>query len=104
MEAGPPSAVYRAGKFVRRHRLAVTAGLTVVMALAVGFVLASLGLARAQRAERRANEEARAARGHFAVLACRIAFMDWLLLSIHGHRRAQFRWMEGRWEAAWVSP
>ena len=50
------------------------------------------------------EREAQAARGHFAVLACRIDFMDWLLLSIHGHRRAQFRWMKGCWEATWVSP
>jgi non-specific serine/threonine protein kinase/serine/threonine-protein kinase len=60
--AGPPSAAYRTRKFVRRHRLAVVAGSAVVLALAVGFVSASVGLARARQAEQRANEEARAAR------------------------------------------
>jgi serine/threonine protein kinase/tetratricopeptide (TPR) repeat protein len=62
VHAGPPGAVYRTRKFVRRHRLAVTAGSAVAVALLAGFILASLGLARARQAEQRASEEARAAR------------------------------------------
>ncbi len=50
------------------------------------------------------EKEARAARSHFAVIACRIGFLDWLLLSVHGHRRAQFRWRQGQWDGGWVSP
>jgi 3-hydroxyisobutyrate dehydrogenase len=44
------------------------------------------------------------ARKHFAVIACRIEFMDWLLLSARGHRRAQFVWRDGGWESSWVAP
>jgi hypothetical protein len=45
-----------------------------------------------------------AARSHFAVIACRIDFLDWLLLSVEGHRRAQCHWREDKWEASWVAP
>ena len=44
------------------------------------------------------------ARSHFAIIACRIEFLDWLLLSVAGHRRAQCHWRDGRWDANWVSP
>jgi len=50
-----------------------------------------------------ANDE-QAARSHFAVIACKIEFLDWLVLSARGHRRAQFHWREGQWQASWVSP
>jgi len=57
--ARPPSAVYRTRKFVRRHRLGVTAGSVVVVAL-VGAVLGtSVGLVRARRAEAQARAEQR---------------------------------------------
>ncbi|MBI1853528.1 MAG: serine/threonine protein kinase, partial [Planctomycetes bacterium] len=49
--AGPPSAVYRLRKFVRRHRVAVAAATTVVVALVAGIVATSLALRRAVRAE-----------------------------------------------------
>ena len=48
--AGPPSNIYRAGKFMRRHRLAVAAFAGITLALAVGLVLALLGFAQARRA------------------------------------------------------
>ncbi|MBT8038732.1 MAG: pyridoxamine-phosphate oxidase [Xanthomonadales bacterium] len=44
------------------------------------------------------------ARSHFAVIACRIDFMDWLVLSSRGHRRAHFHWREVGWKACWVLP
>lgn len=47
--AGPPSAGYRLGKFVRRHRAAVVAGLTVLAALILGVIGTTIGLVRAQR-------------------------------------------------------
>lgn len=50
------------------------------------------------------ESEARLARSQFAVIACRIDFMDWLLLSVKGHRRAQFHWRSGKLEASWVTP
>ena len=59
--ARPPSARYRARKFVRRHRMGVAAGGVVTAALVLGFALATVGMLRAQRAERRAEAEAEAA-------------------------------------------
>ena len=56
--ATPPGTVYRARKFVRRHRLGVVAGVTVAFALVLGLALATGGLVRATRAERIAKEEA----------------------------------------------
>jgi non-specific serine/threonine protein kinase/serine/threonine-protein kinase len=58
VSAGPPSTVYRLGKFVRRHRLGVTAVFLVLVALIVGMVGASYGLLRARRAETEARTEA----------------------------------------------
>ncbi len=60
--ASPPSNIYRARKFVRRHRLAVAATVMVLIALLSGVVGATVGLARAVRAERRASAEAETAR------------------------------------------
>jgi serine/threonine protein kinase/tetratricopeptide (TPR) repeat protein len=60
--ASPPSTIYRARKFVRRHRAMVVAGALVALALVVGFVGTSVGLLRAVRAERHATREAEAAR------------------------------------------
>src|ERR1019366_790079 len=44
--AGPPSKIYRAGKFIRRHRLAVAAFAGITLALAGGLGLALLGVAQ----------------------------------------------------------
>jgi non-specific serine/threonine protein kinase/serine/threonine-protein kinase len=60
--AGPPSAWYRMGKFVRRHSLGVAAGAVVVAGLVLGVVGATVGLVRARRAEVRATREAETAR------------------------------------------
>jgi serine/threonine protein kinase/tetratricopeptide (TPR) repeat protein len=55
--AAPPSRSYRLRKFVRRHRVAVTAALSVVLALAGGL---SVSLAATVRAERARAGEAQA--------------------------------------------
>ncbi|HWS25435.1 MAG TPA: serine/threonine-protein kinase, partial [Xanthomonadales bacterium] len=47
--ARPPSLGYRAGKFVRRHRVAVIAASLVVAALILGIVGTSVGMLRAAR-------------------------------------------------------
>jgi non-specific serine/threonine protein kinase/serine/threonine-protein kinase len=60
--ASPPSAVYRARKFVRRHRASVAAGAVVALALLAGAVGTTTGLLRALRAERVASHEAESAR------------------------------------------
>ncbi len=61
VEAGPPSAGYRIGKFARRHKLVVAAGSIVALSLLLGMAAATFGLLRAQQAERVALEEARTA-------------------------------------------
>ncbi len=60
--ACPPSKTYRASKFVRRHRGAVTAVAGVALALVAGLVLALLGFTQARCANKRAQEEAAIAR------------------------------------------
>ncbi len=52
--AQPPSLRYRAGKFIRRHRLPVAAAAVVVAGLAISGIVATLGLLEARRAEARA--------------------------------------------------
>jgi len=49
VEARPPSFRYRAGKFVRRHRVAVLAASTVLLALILGIVGTSVGMLKAAR-------------------------------------------------------
>jgi serine/threonine protein kinase/tetratricopeptide (TPR) repeat protein len=57
--ARPPSAAYRAAKFVRRHRIGVTvAGMTALLLVAVS-VTAILQARRISRERDRANQEAR---------------------------------------------
>ena len=56
--AGPPSTTYRAGKFVRRHKLGVVAGTVLVLGLVTGVVGSTVGLLRARSAEAQARQEA----------------------------------------------
>ena len=58
VSAGPPTASYRVGKFVRRHRTGVAAGALVAVALVLGAVGTTIGMIRAVRAERTAQQEA----------------------------------------------
>ena len=76
--ARPPSAVYKAGKFVRRHRVGVAAGLAVALAIVAGSIGTTAGLLRALRAERQANLEAETARqvSDFLVDLFRVAEPD----------------------------
>jgi len=67
--ARPPSAGYRAGKFVRRHRWGVGVAALIALLLAVSTVLLSLQAAQLRREKNRAEVEAHNAE---AVLA----FMD----------------------------
>ena len=55
--AGPPSGLYKATKFVRRHRTGVMASGLVLLALTVGSAFATIGLVRATRAEHVARQE-----------------------------------------------
>ena len=60
--ASPPSRIYRAKKFVKRHRVGVASSALIVLALVAGIAGTTIGMLRAVSAERRANEEAEAAR------------------------------------------
>lgn len=42
--------------------------------------------------------------GNFAVLLVRYHSLDWLWLSVDGHRRARFDWSRGTLEACWLVP
>jgi hypothetical protein len=55
--AGPPTAAYRARKFVRRHRVGVAVGGAITVAVLAGLSLALIGLHRALRAETAARRE-----------------------------------------------
>jgi eukaryotic-like serine/threonine-protein kinase len=65
IEARPPSAVYRASKFVRRHRRAAVAGGAVAAALVLGLIGTTAGMVRANsertKAERRLAQVERGA-------------------------------------------
>ena len=56
--AGPPGAVYRSRKFMRRHRFGVASGAVAVSVLAVFAVLMTLQASRVARERDRANQEA----------------------------------------------
>ena len=59
--AGPPSVPYRAGKFVRKHIVAVSATVVIVVALAVGLLISWLMYSRAKVARVDAERHAYAA-------------------------------------------
>jgi eukaryotic-like serine/threonine-protein kinase len=60
--AGPPGAPYRAAKFVRRHRVGVTAAVLLVALLGTFAVAMAVQAQRIARERNRANQEASAAR------------------------------------------
>jgi len=62
VKARPPSTVYRARKFVRRHTMQVAASAAVVIALITGSVLATVGLMRAREAQEEASIQAESAK------------------------------------------
>jgi non-specific serine/threonine protein kinase/serine/threonine-protein kinase len=67
--AGPPSRVYRARKFVRRHRVLVAASTAVAIALLAAVIGITAGLLRARREAQRANQAAADASATAAFLA-----------------------------------
>jgi hypothetical protein len=50
------------------------------------------------------DEHEAAARAHFAAIACRVDFIEWLYLSGAGHRRAMFEFDGPHTLASWVTP
>ena len=59
--AGPPDRVYRLGKYLRRHRVAVSTAAVVVLALLTGLLLAADGYADARLQAERAGRAAQQA-------------------------------------------
>lgn len=55
--AGPPGAGYRVGKFVRRHRVMVTAASVAAAALVIGLTVSIIGLRAAVRSRKVANHQ-----------------------------------------------
>jgi serine/threonine protein kinase len=62
VSAGPPSAAYRMGKFVRRHRVGVTSSMVVLVALIGVAITMTIQAGRIASERDRANQEARTAR------------------------------------------
>ncbi len=69
VEARAASQMYRLQKFVRRNKLSVVAGTTVVLALAAGLTLASIGLVAARREARFFAAKENIAKAHETALA-----------------------------------
>jgi eukaryotic-like serine/threonine-protein kinase len=76
VSARPHGIAYRSGKFVRRHRAAVTAAAIALVAIIVGAVGSVIGMVRATRAERRAEQEAAAAQQVTSFLVDLFAISD----------------------------
>ena len=74
--AGPPTAVYRLQKMVKRHRGAFLAAACVVLALVAGIIGTSWALLRAVRAERQAATDAAEARRQTAIAETVNAFLN----------------------------
>ncbi len=62
VEAGPPSALYRFRKLVRRNRVAFAAAAIILFLLVTGIAVSTWQMIRAMRAEKRADSEAQIAR------------------------------------------
>ena len=61
VSASPPSGVYQFHKFIQRHRIGVTAGALVVLAVVLGMIGTLIGWRSAKRAEATAHGEREAA-------------------------------------------
>jgi len=66
VEAGPPSAAYRFGKFVRRNRLGFASAAGLAVLLVAGVAVSTWQAVRATRAERLAGANAREAQANYA--------------------------------------
>jgi serine/threonine protein kinase/Tfp pilus assembly protein PilF len=62
ISARPPSVFYKLGKFTRRHRVGIAAGILLVLALIAGMAGTTISLMRARKAEKLAQKEAEQAK------------------------------------------
>jgi serine/threonine protein kinase/tetratricopeptide (TPR) repeat protein len=79
VQACPPSAAYRLGKLVRRHRGPVLAASLVVLALVAGTIGTGIGLVRAVRAGRGEAVQRRLAEGNATAARQRVADLEAVL-------------------------
>jgi serine/threonine protein kinase/tetratricopeptide (TPR) repeat protein len=80
--AGPPSRYYRASKFVRRHRVALTAAGLVAISLVVGIAAAMVQAHRAQQQTAVAEAERARAETELARFQAIAAFFEHLMASL----------------------
>jgi len=80
--AGPPSAAYRARKFVRKHRLAVGVTAAFVLLLAGGLVTTTILFRRAERQRDLAEDARAAASGEAAKAVASLNFLFGMFRSI----------------------
>ncbi|MCK6459516.1 MAG: serine/threonine-protein kinase [Planctomycetes bacterium] len=85
IEARPPSATYRAAKFVRRHRAAVAAAAAVFVALLGGLVAAGLGWREAEAQREAAGASAREARTEASRARTVIGLLEGMLVAGDPH-------------------
>jgi len=74
--AAAPTAAYRLGKFVRRHRFGVAAAAAIGLVVAAGLVGTTTGLVRARRAESEARKQAAASERVAGFLSSVLASVD----------------------------
>jgi hypothetical protein len=66
---------------------------------------ATSGLPSELEARDPSEAESEAGRLNFAVVVCHVRQMDWLFLTPHGHRRANFAWNgDGKLQTSWLVP
>ena len=123
VRAGPPTARYRLGKFLRKHRVAVAAGGLVAIALVLGLIGTAIGFVRARAALDRAitlqiaeaNQRAAADRARDAADRARVAaeqaktqadtanqFLRDLLMSRAGDSRGGLQAAVARLDQGWL--
>lgn len=76
VSAAPLNATYRAGKFIRRHRVAVFGALALALTLIVGLAGTASGLIRARQAETAASQAAANAQRTIALMQDFLAAPD----------------------------
>ena len=81
VEAGPPGAFYRLGKFTRRHRAGVLTATLVLLALIAGTIGTTIGMFRAEKAERAARAEADRAEAGLLFQTARLDDVPWRRLA-----------------------
>ncbi len=81
--ASPPSAIYRARKFVGRHRAAVGVATVVGLALFAGMVLSMIGFTQASRERAVARAEAESARAINSFFSDMLGSVDPQQLRLH---------------------